>query len=44
MSDRDSALRARIKATETKLDRFERQAVMILVSTLTLAVMTYSIL
>jgi hypothetical protein len=43
MSDLDPDLRAWIKDTEIELDRFEKQAVMILVSTLTLAVMTYSI-
>jgi hypothetical protein len=44
MSDLNPDLRARIKDTEIELDRFEKQAVMILVSTLALAVMTYSIL
>jgi len=44
MSDLDAGLRARIKDTEIELERFEKQAVMILASTLMLAVMTYSIL
>jgi hypothetical protein len=44
MSDRDSDLRAQIKHTEVALNRFEKQAVIILVSALTLAVMTDSLL
>jgi hypothetical protein len=43
MSDLNPDLRARIKDTEIEVDRFEKQAVMILVSTLALAVMTYAI-
>ncbi len=44
MSDLDPDRRARIRDTEIELDRFEKQDVMILVSALTLAVMTYLIL
>jgi len=44
MGDPDAGVRARIKDTESELDRFEKQAAMILASTLMFAVMTYSIL